>query len=409
MSARIAVLVSDCNNQSASDWARRKATELAGCQRTMGSDSQKGEIMITNGDDYPLHQTPEPIAYTGGNRNFYDRYFFNGYNREGDVFFAAALGVYPYVNVMDAAFSVVVDGVQHNVYGSKVMYLERLDMSVGPVQVAVVEPLKTLKLLVNDTDNGIEADLTFTARTAAHEEPRFTRRSGSQLFMDVTRMMQNGYWSGWVKVKGKTIEVKPDQYWGTRDRSWGIRNIGAPDAQPNPMASDFQFYWLWAPLNFAEFGAHYLLNDDAEGKPWNRNAVVIPADGAGEMPLMEDHSCELEFVSGRRHAKSAVVKMHTAAGELWEFTFKPKWNFYMEGVGYGHKEWRHGSYHGELASGYDEWRVDDMPPEHLHIQAMCDIELTTPDKTVSGQGVLEQLIVGPHKPSGFKEMMDMAP
>ena len=29
--------------------------------------------MLTKGDEYPLHQTPEPMALSGGNRNFYDR------------------------------------------------------------------------------------------------------------------------------------------------------------------------------------------------------------------------------------------------------------------------------------------------------------------------------------------------
>ena len=316
--------------------------------------------MITKGDDYPLHQTPEPIAYTGGNRNFYDRYFFNGYNRSGEVFFAAALGVYPYVNVMDAAFSVVVDGVQHNVYGSKAMYLERLDLKVGPIELDIVEPLQVLRLTIHDPENGIEADLVFSARTAAHEEPRFTRRSGSQMMMDVTRMMQNGNWAGWIKVKDRTIDVSEDQYWGTRDRSWGIRNIGAPDSQPNPMANPFQFYWLWSPLNFENFGAHYFLNDDGAGKSWNRNAVVIPVTGGDAMPVMVENSSSMEFVSGRRHAKSAEVTMETEAGETWLFKFKPKWNFYMEGIGYGHPTWKHGAYHGDLATGYDEWRVDDV-------------------------------------------------
>ena len=36
--------------------------------------------MLSKGDDYPIHQTPEPIAYVAGQRNFYDRYFFNGYD-----------------------------------------------------------------------------------------------------------------------------------------------------------------------------------------------------------------------------------------------------------------------------------------------------------------------------------------
>lgn len=365
--------------------------------------------MITKGDDYPLHQTPEPVAYTGSTRNFYDRYFFNGYNKTGDVFFAAALGVYPYVNVMDAAFSIVIDGVQYNVYGSKVMYLERLDMEVGHVKVDVVEPLRQLRITVSDKENGIEADLLFTARTEVHEEPRFNRRLGSQLMMDVTRVMQNGTWQGSITLKGKKIEVTPDEFWGTRDRSWGVRQIGAPDGQPNPMSTGPQFYWLWAPLNFENFGAHYFVNDDSHGRAWNSNGVIIPTlDNPNAMPEMLSYESKLDFVSGRRHASHAVVDFKTVAGEDWQLVLKPKWNFYMEGIGYGHRKFKHGSYHGDLETGYDEWLIADMGPEHLHIQAMCDVELITPNETYKGQGVLEQLIVGPHAPSGFKEMMDFA-
>ena len=77
--------------------------------------------MLTKADDYPVHQLPEPIAYSGTDRNFYDRYFFNGYTLDGHVFFACALGVYPHLNVMDAAFSVIVDGVQHNLRASRLL------------------------------------------------------------------------------------------------------------------------------------------------------------------------------------------------------------------------------------------------------------------------------------------------
>mgnify|MGYP003500242067 FL=1 len=59
--------------------------------------------MLNKLDDYPIHQTPEPVAHTlGGDRNAYDRYWFNGFTREADLFFAVALGVYPNRRVMDA-------------------------------------------------------------------------------------------------------------------------------------------------------------------------------------------------------------------------------------------------------------------------------------------------------------------
>ena len=52
-------------------------------------------MVLTRADDFPIHQTSEPIAYAGTDRNFYDRYFFNGYSMQaGDkAFFAAAFGV----------------------------------------------------------------------------------------------------------------------------------------------------------------------------------------------------------------------------------------------------------------------------------------------------------------------------
>src|SRR5580692_13109132 len=132
--------------------------------------------MLTKADDYPVHQLPEPIATSGTDRNFYDRYFFNGYTMDGHVFFAVALGVYPHLNVMDAAFSVIVDGVQHNLRASRLLNMERMDTKVGPISVEVIEPLKTLRVRVGDNPHGIEADLTFHARAKAAEEPRFTYR-----------------------------------------------------------------------------------------------------------------------------------------------------------------------------------------------------------------------------------------
>ncbi len=78
--------------------------------------------MITQGDDYPIHQTPEPVQQVfTSDRNFYDRFFFNGYFREGEPYFAVAMGIYPNVGIIDCAFSVIVGGVQHCVRASRVL------------------------------------------------------------------------------------------------------------------------------------------------------------------------------------------------------------------------------------------------------------------------------------------------
>lgn len=369
--------------------------------------------MLTQGDDYPVHQTPEPIAYSGNNRNFYDRYFFNGYGPDGEVYFAAALGIYPHLNIMDGAFSVIVDGIQHNVRASKELRSERLDLQVGALSVEVIKPLQTLKYSVNDPHNGITAELTFEGRVLAQEEPRFTRRVGAQTVFDYTRLTQHGDWRGWIEVKGKRIEVTPEQFQGTRDRSWGIRPVGMPDPQVNPSSPASQFYWIWAPLNFDFGGTLFHRNETETGEAWNADAVKVPLASSG---LDSQHwayqSHQITMSSGTRHPQSVDILLKDKQQQDVIIKLKTRYNYYMNGMGYTHPEWGHGHYKGELATGYDEFALASVDPtlfHNLHVQSYVDATLTTAEGSFNGRGIFEQLIIGPHQPSGFTQILDMAP
>ncbi len=366
--------------------------------------------MLTRADDFPVHQLPEPIATSGTDRNFYDRYFFNGYTPDGEVFFAAALGVYPHLNVMDAAFSVIRDGVQHNLRASRLLNSERMDTRVGPIAIEVVEPLQRLHVRVGDNPHGIRADLRFSARARAVEEPRFTYRQGPRTLLDYTRLTQNGSYEGFVELEGKRIEVGPDVL-GTRDRSWGVRPIGIGDAQPLAPPRLPQFYWLWSPLNFDDRFMLYHLNADGSGKPWN-TASVIGNLGDSDAVHMASCSSHIDFKSGTRHAKRAAIEATDPEGGRWRAELVPQFNFSMSGIGYGHPEWGHGMYKGEKALGYDRYAladVNEMDPRFLHVQAFVTAHLQGPGVERNGRGVLEQLVLGPYAPSGFKDILDPAP
>lgn len=368
--------------------------------------------MLTKADDYPIHQRPEPVAYAGGHRNFYDRYFFNGYSPDGELFFAAALGVYPALNVMDAAFSVIHDGRQHNLYASRILHMERLDTRVGPIEIEVIEPLRVLRIVVNDPGRGIEADLRFTARVEALEEPRFTRRAGAQLVMDLTRLTQNGAYQGWIRIAGRRFDLQAATHLGTRDRSWGIRGIGARDPQPNPLAGRPQFYWLWAPVNFPERATFYHLNSDEAGEPWNTRGVLSPLLGQGDPVQIDDPSSTLQLKPGTRHANRAIIEFNHKGRSIARLTLEPGTHFYMKGIGYGHPQWAHGSFHGEIETGYEEFALAEAAPAdpvNFHIQAICRATLESERGREEGIGVLEQLILGPHAPSGLKDLIDLAP
>jgi hypothetical protein len=154
--------------------------------------------MLTKADDFPIHQTPDPIAFSGTDRNFYDRYFFNGYTTDGNVFFGAAMGIYPHLNIIDASFSVRIGGRQYSLHASRHLHMERMDTHVGPIRVEVIEPLQRLRVVVEDNEHGISADLVITGRHFPMEEPRTVRRNGPRIVQDVTRMTQLGRWSGWI-------------------------------------------------------------------------------------------------------------------------------------------------------------------------------------------------------------------
>ena len=369
--------------------------------------------MLTPGDEYPIHQTPEPIAFSGSDRNFYDRYFYNGYSKDGSIFFAAAFGVYPHLNIMDGAVSILKDGVQKSIHVSRVMNMDRMNTQVGPMRIEVIEPLKRVRVILEETE-GLALDMEFSARAFPVQEPRFTYRQGSRMLIDCTRMTQNGHWSGEMKVDGETVSAGDKEFWGTRDRSWGVRPIGAADPQPITPARPPQYYWVWTPLNFEDRAVYFHVNDDALGKSWNTRALVA-MDGAGhdELEHMAACSCDVDFETGTRRAKSGRVNLIDDAGRAMHVDLTPEAVFQMKGIGYGHPEWPHGAYKGEqLAITREDFTPSEMSwtdPTNLHIQAISKAVLTDADgQTHVGRGSFEQLFMGPHAPSGFKSILDGA-
>jgi hypothetical protein len=362
--------------------------------------------MLTRGDDYPLHQTAEPIAYAGTDRNFYDRYFFNGYpaDHSDNRMFALAFGVYPQLNIADAAFCWLAGERQINLHASRWLNMERMALDVGPVRIVVEEPLKRLRILVDAPEHGIAADIVFTGRSFPIEEPRFTRRLGPRTFLDYTRLTQNGHYDGWIDVDGERVEVSG--FVGTRDRSWGVRPIGARDPQPPAPAVLPQFFWLWSPCVFDDGDLFFHTNDDADGRAWNRRAVWAPLDtpAGGELHFTQAEA-QIHWRPGSRNAHRAVVTLD--GGTL---TFEPSRDFHMLGLGYGHPRWAHGSNLGERIVEREEFTtLDPTLPHHFHVQALSRVVWRDgAGRERIGRGVLEQLAIGPHAPSGFTGLMDVA-
>lgn len=373
--------------------------------------------MLTEFDDFPVHQTSRPLAYLStSERNAYGRYWFNGFHPDGDFYFGIAFAVYPNREVMDCALSILTkDGNQHSFRASRRMRGDRTDMRIGPFTLSIVEAMRTLHVTIDDNATGITADLTFRATTPAHEEPLDQYRQGVRTVMETTRFTQFGMWGGSITAGGRTLVIDPAVVHGTRDRSWGWRWTGEPEqgiSRQNPE----QVFWLWAPIAWRDRATHYGLFEYADGRRWKEFAHVFPrfdAD-AGFDPVSLDGFSDigaaghrLSFEPGSRFAGVSEIDLAHHDGAIETIRLTPLLRFPMLGIGYGHPDWGHGFYKGEEAIMSESWNVNDLDPlamQHQHCQTV--VRATSGDAI--GHGVLEQSIIGPHHRYGFKEELDPA-
>ncbi len=365
--------------------------------------------MLTPFDDYPLHQTSLPIAHpASGDPNHYDRFWFNGYTE--DWYFAAGMAVYPNRGIIDAAFAVVHDGVQRSVFASGRIPADRTQTRIGPLRIDVVEPLRITRVRADAADLGIDADVTFTARTVALEEPRQVITNGTKTMMDSTRMTQWGTWSGRIEAGGAALPV--DAVLGTKDRSWGVRPIGAP----TPAAPELtmpQIFFLWAPINWPDRCTHFLCFERSNGERIVDSQAVLDVIGDDEPAFGNDARIrhlargehDVRWQPGLRRSESAALRLVDFDASDERIELEPLLTFRMRGLGYTHPEWGHGHWHGELATGSETHAVDELDnvePWNIHVQQVVRAR----SGTRTGLGVLEQLAIGDHAPSGLNGILD---
>ena len=362
--------------------------------------------MLSSYDDFPIHQACVPIAHSATpDLNHYDRYFFNGYTSDGELYFGLAMGLYPNRHVVDAAFSVVRDGTQSSVFASGRAPADRRDATtVGPIRVEIVEPLRVIRLHVDAADRGLVAELTFTASSDAIEEPHFFQRAGVRVLFDYTRLTQFGTWSGWLEVDGVRIDVA--EVTGSRDRSWGVRPVGEPAPTGAPVGMP-QFFWLWAPVNFPDFATHFDVNEYGDVRRWHEVGAIAPRGGAANMMRTVDY--RITWQPGTRSAAAFEYDLIGWDGVVATITLEPVSNFQMNGIGYGHPEWNHGSWRGESAVGGQRLTLpvdDPLSRENVHVQTLCSASYRdSTGVTATGTGILELLCVGEH-PSGLHGILD---
>jgi hypothetical protein len=307
--------------------------------------------MLSTMDDYPLHQVAEPIRLVGtSDRNFYDRYYFNLHASSDDLFMVMGLGQYPNLAVQDAFACVTRRGRHHVVRASRELG-DRMDTSVGPFRVEVIEGLKRLRFVLEPSEHTIACDLTWTGAIPAFLEPRqYVRKHGRVLF-DTMRLAQTGCWTGSLTVAGETFAVTPDRWWGTRDRSWGVRPVGEAE-HPGIRGPEGQLTGMWnySPMQFADHAMLYMLNETDDGRRILEEAVRVWNDPTREPEWLGRPEYEHVLTAGTRMIERSTIRFPHAPGGALVVTATPLLTAFIAiGTGYGMEpDWRHGMYQGPL-------------------------------------------------------------
>ena len=106
---------------------------------------------------------------------------------------------------------------------------EPTDLQIGPFAIDVLEPMRRIRVTIDENDTGIAADLTFTARTVCVEEGRQIRTHGRRPY-GRHPLRQFGKWEGEIRYDGKTVR-------STRRASTAPRTAAgasAASASPTP-------------------------------------------------------------------------------------------------------------------------------------------------------------------------------
>ena len=368
--------------------------------------------MLNKFDDFPVHQTAEPLAHPAtSDPNFYDRTWFNGYAKDGSWYFGIGMAVYPHLGILDCAFSVVEKGGrQHCFFGSRRAPLERTEMTVGPFRIEVIEPMRRTRVVLDDNTTGIACDLTFSTRTGAIEEARQTIWSGTRRVMDATRFDQFGAWSGEIRHPDGNIQVEAARCHGTKDRSWGVRNLGKSPPTGAPK-SPMTMFFLWTPLFWDDHISNAIFFDHSSGAPICREGITAPLyPSEAEVPIGEDPGIRrlptvnhrLKYVPKTRLVASAEVDMVDLEGRTRTISFAPLLRFQMKGLGYFHPVWCQGVWQGELeiaGESFDPATLDLTEGPNMHVQQVVRVN----DGSQTGMGVLEHVCLGPYAPYGFTD------
>ena len=128
--------------------------------------------MLLGMDEYPYHQITATFAGVGGTDPAWnDGHYLCLSDMAGEVALASTLRLYQNNDVMDGFVCVRHAGKQHNIRVSRRLRPDMGTLAVGPLRLEIVEPLRSVRLVLEDNEHDISLDVTCRSTRAAVRGP----------------------------------------------------------------------------------------------------------------------------------------------------------------------------------------------------------------------------------------------
>lgn len=358
---------------------------------------------LTAADELFNHQIVNTHAAVGTpDRSWTEKAWFTLMRKDAQMQVNFGLGKYANRNLIDG-FAGVQHGLQQRtVRASRVLSSDLDSLLVGPLGYEVIEPFKAIRItLAENAAQPVRFELTFHAEMPAFFENRDVLVHDGRTASDVIRYHQPGTVSGWIEIDGERHDVNPDDWFGFRDRSWGVREhvgldptdlvptgLGAKSgsAGGDKTGTSFHFNWLVSKIDRPDGTsydlAYYFRDFGGDGPPQFFSGYINESDGR-QIPILQLYP-EIDYRASDRGAmRGRVTALLGGKGkQIVERVFEievidPEMGFRLLPGMYG--EWKgqlHGSFKGEdfldgeciddvnnpakLAETY-RWQIRDRP------------------------------------------------
>jgi hypothetical protein len=288
--------------------------------------------MLLGVDEYPFHQFADTFAaVVTSDPMWNDGHYICAANQAGTVALTSNLRLYPNNDVMDGFVCLRHDGRQYNVRVSRRLRPRMDDLRVGPLRLEIIEPLQAVRLVLDDTAQGISLDITCHSGTVPYVGPVEVRRHDGRLLSERVTYELAGECSGWVEVHGQRIELERSTSSFFRNHSWGAqpgrggpRPYGAPT--PNRRVAGLR---QWVLFHAGDHSGFFF--EDPNGRAASGRGAILTADAVVPVVRVEH---ELEFHDGGRRVRAGSFRLTDIDAVVREYRFRDLGWVYCQGGGY---------------------------------------------------------------------------